>query len=94
MALVRARPRPLVTPAEVAYESSPLLQWPRIMTDPDSDTPGRKPKTRKDDSAAVIHEHIGRELRVMFDDVVAEPIPDKFRALLEELERSKPKPKS
>lgn len=64
------------------------------MTDPDSDPPGRKPKTRKDDNAVVLHEHIGRELRAMFDDVVAEPIPEKLRALLEELERSKTKPES
>jgi hypothetical protein len=36
---------------------------------------------------AEISEQIGRELRAMFDGVVAEPVPEKFRQLLEELER-------
>ena len=36
---------------------------------------------------AEISEQIGRELRAMFDEVVAEPVPEKFRQLLEELER-------
>jgi hypothetical protein len=30
---------------------------------------------------------IGRELKALFDNVAAEPIPDKFRQLLDELER-------
>lgn len=34
-----------------------------------------------------INERIGRELRAMFDGVVAEPVPEKFRELLEELAR-------
>ncbi|HEX6001625.1 MAG TPA: NepR family anti-sigma factor [Hyphomicrobiaceae bacterium] len=29
---------------------------------------------------------IGRGLKAMFDDIVAEPVPDRFRQLLEELE--------
>jgi hypothetical protein len=37
--------------------------------------------------AAEIGEMIGRELKAMFDDVVAEPVPEEFRELLEELER-------
>lgn len=38
------------------------------------------------------NERIGRELRAMFDDVVAAPVPDKFRQLLDELERKVRKP--
>jgi Anti-sigma factor NepR len=34
-----------------------------------------------------IHEHIGRQLRGIFDEVVTQPVPDKFRKLLDELER-------
>ena len=30
---------------------------------------------------------IGHKLRAMFEGVVAEPVPEKFRALLDELER-------
>jgi hypothetical protein len=36
---------------------------------------------------AEISNQIGRKLRAMFDDVVAEPVPEKFHKLLEELER-------
>lgn len=35
--------------------------------------------------------HIGRELRVMFDDVVSEPVPERFQKLLDELEQKKQK---
>jgi hypothetical protein len=41
--------------------------------------------------AADLSEHIGRELRAMFEDVVAEPVPEKFRKLLDELEQKLPK---
>jgi len=34
-----------------------------------------------------IHEHIGRQLRGIFDEVVTQPVPKKFRELLDELER-------
>jgi anti-sigma factor NepR-like protein len=34
-----------------------------------------------------LHEHIGRQLRGIFDEVVTQPVPDKFRKLLDELER-------
>jgi hypothetical protein len=34
-----------------------------------------------------IHEHIGRQLRGIFDEVVTQPVPEKFRKLLDELER-------
>jgi hypothetical protein len=37
-----------------------------------------------------IHAHIGGQLRQMFDEVVQEPIPDKLRRLLEDLEQSAP----
>jgi hypothetical protein len=41
-----------------------------------------------------LHEHIGRQLRGIFDEVVTQPVPEKFRKLLDELERKQgPKPK-
>ena len=43
------------------------------------------------DAALAIQEHIGRELRAMFEDVVAQPVPEKLRRLLDELERKQPK---
>lgn len=36
---------------------------------------------------AEIRERIGHELRSLFEDVVAEPVPERFQQLLEELER-------
>lgn len=62
------------------------------MTEPESDPPcGTQEGVGKAEKPEQLHEHIGRKLRTMFDDVVAEPIPDKFRELLEDLERKKPK---
>jgi hypothetical protein len=51
-------------------------------------TPPATPKAAAGQpTGAEISEQIGRELRAMFDEVVAEPVPEKFRQLLEELER-------
>lgn len=49
---------------------------------------GREPAP---DAAAAIQEHIGRQLRAMFEDVVAQPVPEKLRRLLEELARKQSK---
>jgi hypothetical protein len=35
-----------------------------------------------------IQQEIGKHLRAVYDDVINEPVPDKFMKLLEELERS------
>lgn len=43
------------------------------------------------DAASAIQEHIGRELRAMFEEVVAQPVPEKLHRLLEELARKQPK---
>jgi hypothetical protein len=36
---------------------------------------------------------IGRQLKALFDDVAAEPVPDRLRELLDELERKSGKTK-
>jgi hypothetical protein len=38
-----------------------------------------------------MHEHIGHQLKAMFDEVVTQPVPDKLRKLLEDLERKQSK---
>jgi hypothetical protein len=43
------------------------------------------------DKSAQVAEYIGRELRSMFDGVVAEPVPERFRQLLAELEQKRTK---
>jgi hypothetical protein len=42
------------------------------------------PKARLE---ADLQAHIGRQLRAVYDEVVSEPVPYRFRKLLEELER-------
>lgn len=37
----------------------------------------------------VIQAHIGRELRALFDEIAAEPVPDRFLVLLQSLESMK-----
>lgn len=39
-----------------------------------------------------VHEHVGRRLKEMFDEVTTQPIPDKFMKLLGELERRQSEP--
>ncbi len=38
-----------------------------------------------------IQKHLGRKLKASYDELVRQPVPDKFRQLLEELERQEKK---
>lgn len=43
---------------------------------------------------SAIQDHIGRQLRAAYDDVVKEPVPERFLTLLQELDQaSQPEPK-
>jgi hypothetical protein len=48
-------------------------------------------KHPKGPTAVELGEQIGHKLREMFNDVVTEPVPEKFQKLLEELERKSSK---
>ena len=55
---------------------------------------GTPPRTDKpsvpgqaSDAVFPMHEHIGDQLKAMFDEVVTQPVPDRLRKLLEDLER-------
>ncbi len=37
----------------------------------------------------LLQAHIGRQLRALYDEIVQQPVPDRFVQLLEELERKK-----
>jgi hypothetical protein len=50
-------------------------------------SPSATKKRASDPAAADLGQQIGEKLRTMFDDVLTEPVPEKFRTLLEELER-------
>ena len=39
--------------------------------------------------AADVQSHIGRELQAIFDEVLHEPVPDRFLKLLQELDHKK-----
>ena len=38
-----------------------------------------------------IQRHLGRKLKASYDELIKQPVPDKFRQLLEELERKETK---
>ncbi len=42
--------------------------------------------TRKNTAGGCIGEHIGRELRGLYEDIVAQPVPERFLELLNKLE--------
>jgi Anti-sigma factor NepR len=57
-----------------------------------SDMPADDPQTGAErapsgSKGSEIGDAIGRQLRTLFDDVAASPLPDKLRELLDELER-------
>jgi hypothetical protein len=34
-----------------------------------------------------VQDHIGRQLRALYDDVLSQPVPDRFKELMERLDR-------
>ena len=42
-------------------------------------------------ATADVQAYIGRQLRAVYDDVVKQPIPDRFLALMEQLEGKTPR---
>ena len=53
----------------------------------DAEAPGTGGGAR----AADVQAYIGRQLRAVYDDVVKQPIPDRFLALMKQLEEQAPK---
>ena len=37
-----------------------------------------------------VQDHIGRQLRAVYDDLLSQPVPDRFLELLDQLDRGKP----
>lgn len=58
---------------------------------PGEEGPAAAPEADAPKAAFAIHEPIGRQLKAMFDEIVTEPVPDRFRQLLDQLERKRPK---
>lgn len=80
-----------------AYYATARWNLNTLMTKPKSPQekapkgPAKAGASAASDKAAQLSEHIGRELRSLFDGVVAEPVPDRFRELLEALEKKQSK---
>jgi hypothetical protein len=53
---------------------------------------GREPPgSQKEAKPALLpqlQDHIGRQLRAVYDDVLQQPVPDRFRELMEKLDRA------
>ena len=49
--------------------------------------PDATPETPRSPEASELGDAVGRGLKNLFDSVAAEPLPDKLRQLIEELER-------
>ena len=67
------------------WNFSTLMTKPKSQQDKAPKAPAKAAASIDSDKAVQLSEHIGRELRSMFDGVVAEPVPDRFRELLEAL---------
>ncbi len=78
---------------EVEGYASPMAQRGREKGDDPCHVPDTAAQSAADGAGKItLHSHIGDQLRRMFDEVVAEPIPDKLKSLLETLEKPKPEP--
>jgi hypothetical protein len=58
---------------------------------PDGDDPAGPAQDPPGAADSAIQQHIGRGLRAIFEEVVAQPVPDKLRKLLDELARKQSK---
>ncbi|MFO1148402.1 MAG: NepR family anti-sigma factor [Alsobacter sp.] len=61
-----------------------------------ADSPGHAQSPAERRAAArlkpQVQDHIGRQLRAVYDDVLKQPLPDRFRELMEKLDRSTGEP--
>ncbi len=59
----------------------------KTRTQSEESSQGKRPGGQQGLSPA-LQDHIGRQLRAMFDDVAQEPVPARFLQLLKDLEQS------
>ena len=57
---------------------------------PDGAAKGRDQTTSR--MKPQVQEHIGRQLRAVYDDVLKQPLPDRFRELMEKLDQKMGEP--
>jgi hypothetical protein len=56
--------------------------------------PAPPPATKEGGLESDIQAHLGRQLRAIYDEVAAQPVPDRFLKLLQQLEQKTAKPDS
>ena len=93
---------PAVQPARDSMSGAPLSGTPLSGAPVEPPTPAgqivslepariaRERENRRQKSLEVpVHLHIGRQLKALYEDVVAQPVPDRFLALLRDIDAKK-----
>jgi hypothetical protein len=57
-----------------------------------AEEPSKSARERVEGADFPMHEYIGRQLKLLYDEVASEPIPEKLRELLEKLDGKEKKP--
>ncbi|WP_406854150.1 MULTISPECIES: NepR family anti-sigma factor [unclassified Alsobacter] len=55
-------------------------------SDPEISGPGQSAHDQAPGMVPQIQDHIGRQLRAVYDDVLNQPVPDRFRELMDKLD--------
>ncbi len=75
-------------------ESVGISTWMTIRTSPEDPGVDMPPQGDEHQNAGTLgpdlQAHIGRQLRSMYDEVLKEPVPDRLRELLRQLEQKPP----
>ena len=75
-------------PAETAADSSSI----GAVSPEDGPSEGVRPGLEVRPGTTDVQAYIGRQLRAVYDDVVKQPIPDRFLALMKQLEEDAREP--
>ena len=59
--------------------------------DPKGGRPSQRHTSDSGNSGFPIHEHIGRTLKALFDEVSEQPVPERLQELMRQLEKRKTK---
>jgi hypothetical protein len=67
------------------------LKPPSATNSPEVNASGDRDRPFDKSVDQAVQNHLGRKLKANYDDLVQQPVPDKFRQLLDELERQEKK---
>lgn len=57
-------------------------------TQPDAPAPGAAGQEHAPALQPHVQDHIGRQLRAIYDDLLNQPVPDRFKELMEKLDKT------